>query len=54
MGDLIVVGILIVLVGAALYYILKEKKKGIRCIGCPSAGCCPGKKCSDSKEKSHG
>ena len=47
MNDLIVVGILFVLVGAAVLYIWKEKKKGTRCIGCPSAGCCSGKGCAN-------
>lgn len=50
MEDLIVVGILLVLVGAAVFYIWKEKKRGTRCIGCPSAGCCSGKECSNSEE----
>ena len=43
MENLIVTGILLVLVGAACFYIRKEKKKGTRCIGCPSAGCCSAK-----------
>ena len=42
MENLIVIGILLVLVGAAVLYIWKEKKKGTRCIGCPAAGCCKG------------
>lgn len=50
MEDLIVVGILLVLVGAAVFYIWKEKKRGTRCIGCPSAGCCSGKGCGNSEE----
>lgn len=41
MTDLIVVGILIMIVGAAIAYIVKEKKRGTRCIGCPAAGNCP-------------
>ncbi|MCQ2508671.1 MAG: FeoB-associated Cys-rich membrane protein [Dorea sp.] len=32
--------ILLLLVGSALFYIRKEKKKGVRCIGCPNAGKC--------------
>lgn len=40
MGDLIVVGILVVVIGLAVRFIWKEKKKGTRCIGCSSAGCC--------------
>ncbi len=39
-ADIIVSIILLVLVGGAVYYIYKEKKKGTRCIGCPMAGNC--------------
>ena len=55
MENLLVIGIMLVLVGAAVLYIWKEKKKGTRCIGCPSAGCCSGKGCGNTKEscKSH-
>lgn len=31
---------LIVIVGLALRYIIKEKKKGNKCVGCPYAGEC--------------
>lgn len=35
------VGILVaVLIGAALLYIRRQKKKGAACIGCPDAGTC--------------
>ncbi len=40
MANLIVIVILLIIVGSAVYYIQKEKKRGTRCIGCPSAGCC--------------
>ena len=40
MADLIVGGILVAIVAAAALYIRKEKKKGVRCVGCPSAGTC--------------
>ena len=53
MGDFTVIGILVILVGAAWFYMWKEKKKGTRCIGCPSAGCCSKKNCgSTENEKS--
>ncbi len=41
MADIIVVGVLVVLVGAATAYIVRAKKKGVACIGCPSCGSCP-------------
>lgn len=39
-----IVGLIIVaIIGAAVAYIIKEKKKGVRCIGCPMAGACASK-----------
>ena len=49
MENLIVIGILLVLVGAAVLYIWKEKKKGTRCIGCPAAGRCLANGCGKVK-----
>lgn len=40
MTDIIVGLIVLVIVGAALCYIRKEKKRGVTCIGCPNAGTC--------------
>lgn len=39
-ANIVVSIILIAIVGGAIYYIYKEKKKGTRCIGCPMAGNC--------------
>lgn len=41
MTDVIILMILIILIGAAVSYIVKEKKNGTRCIGCPAGGNCP-------------
>ena len=41
MTDIIVIAVILVIIGAAAGYIVGEKKKGVRCIGCPSAGSCP-------------
>ncbi len=51
MGDWIVGGILLIIIGAAIRFIWKEKKKGRRCIGCPASGCCSGNCCSIEKKK---
>lgn len=46
MEDLIIIAILLVIVGLAAWYIVRAKKKGQRCIGCPGGcsstkgGCC--------------
>lgn len=38
--DYIVLGIVTIIVMAAIVYIVKAKKKGVKCIGCSSAGKC--------------
>ncbi len=40
MADIISIAVIALIVGAAIYYIYKEKKKGTRCIGCPMSGNC--------------
>ena len=53
MADFIVIGVLLLAVGLAVAYIVKEKKSGRKCIGCPSGGCCNKKKghsCGCQKE----
>lgn len=46
--DFIVIGIVAVIVGLAIAYIIKAKKNGAKCIGCPSGGCnCSSKSCSE-------
>lgn len=40
MADFIVIAVVLVIIGAAIVYIRKEKKKGVKCIGCPAAAEC--------------
>lgn len=40
MTDFVVGLIVVIIIGAALLYIRKEKKRGAVCIGCPHAGTC--------------
>lgn len=42
MTDLILVLVLVTIVGGAIAYIRKEKKRGVRCVGCPDGGTCGG------------
>lgn len=42
MTDIILAVVLLIIVGAAVCYIVREKKKGVKCIGCPLAGKCSG------------
>lgn len=40
MGNIIIGIVLLAIVGASVAKIVSEKKKGVKCIGCPSAGSC--------------
>ena len=42
-ADYIVLGIVLILVVAALFYIFKQKKNGAKCIGCSMSGTCASK-----------
>lgn len=44
MTDLILAAILLIIVGVAVAYIVKAKKRGVKCIGCPASQTC--KECS--------
>lgn len=41
MTNIIATIVILALFAGSSYYIYKEKKKGVHCIGCPSAGNCP-------------
>ena len=55
--DIIVIAVIALIVGGAIAYVVKAKKNGKKCIGCPygskcgkgsSNGCCD---CSNAKKK---
>lgn len=39
-ADLIVIAVIVLIIGAASAYIIKAKKSGKKCIGCPNSGIC--------------
>lgn len=41
MKNLIIVAIVLLVVILAVVYILREKKKGKNCVGCPDSEACP-------------
>ena len=45
MDNLIAVGIIIIIVGLAVLYIYRAKKRGSKCIGCPYGETCMKKSC---------
>ena len=40
MANLIIGIALLLVVGLAIRYIIKAKKSGVKCIGCPASGTC--------------
>ena len=44
--DYILIAILVVIIGGAIMYIVKAKKRGVKCIGCSAGGGCS---CGDKK-----
>jgi len=38
--DIIVIGIILLIIGASTAYIVKAKKSGNKCIGCPYSATC--------------
>lgn len=51
--DVVVLLIIAVAVGGAIAYIIRAKKKGQKCVGCPYAkecgGCCSAQKTKETK-----
>ena len=42
MGEIIAIAIIAVIVGGAIFYVIKAKKSGKKCIGCPDGCSCNG------------
>lgn len=49
--SIIVIAILILVIGSATAYIIRQKKKGVKCIGCPYAKECKSGSCKGSPKK---
>lgn len=41
--DVIAIAVIVLIVGGAIAYIVKAKRSGQKCIGCPDAKTCSGK-----------
>ncbi len=41
--DYLILGVIVLIIGFAVLYIRRAKKKGAKCIGCPDSGSCSGK-----------
>ncbi len=53
MENYIIIGILILIIGAVVLYLVKEKKKGTKCIGCPYCKQCAGTNCTGKSKKNN-
>lgn len=56
MVNFIIVAVIFLIVGGAVAYIIKEKRKGAVCVGCPHAGECAKKRkggCGGSTQNEH-
>ena len=42
--NLIIVAVVLIVLGGVVFYIVREKKKGSKCIGCPHARECAARK----------
>ena len=42
--DFLVIGIIALIVGGAIAFMIISNKRGKKCIGCPESGSCPAKK----------
>ena len=40
MTDILIVAVLVIIIGSAAVYVIKAKKSGVKCIGCPSGATC--------------
>lgn len=43
--NIIIIAVILAVVALAVFYIIKAKKSGKKCIGCPDSGACSAKKC---------
>lgn len=53
MGNIIAAGIIIIILGSAITYIVKAKKSGVHCIGCPTGSTCGGHCAPVKKDEVH-
>ena len=52
--DYVLIGVLLLVVGIAVFYVVRSKKKGVRCIGCPDSKSCSGCQCGCEKGPNKG
>lgn len=53
MKDIIIIIAIAIVIGAALFYIIRAKRRGEKCVGCPHSKVCSGK-CASAKQEQEG
>ena len=48
--DYIAIAVIVLIVGAATFYIIRAKRRGEKCVGCPYAKQCGGGCCDHEKK----
>ncbi|MBQ9915219.1 MAG: FeoB-associated Cys-rich membrane protein [Clostridia bacterium] len=48
MTNVVLAIVLLLILGSALFYVVKAKKSGVKCIGCPHAKACGQGECTCS------
>ncbi|MBQ7381285.1 MAG: FeoB-associated Cys-rich membrane protein [Clostridia bacterium] len=51
MTDIIAIAVIVLIVGGAAFYLIRAKKRGQKCVGCPYCKECSGKCDSDKQTK---
>ena len=41
--NIVIIGILVLIAGAIIWYMIRAKRRGAKCIGCPYGSTCAGK-----------
>lgn len=49
-GEIIAICAIVLIIGLAIFYIIKSKKSGKKCIGCPYCDSCHSKKAKNKDE----
>ena len=40
--DILIIAVIVVILGSAILFLHRAKKKGIKCVGCPDSSTCSG------------
>ena len=52
-GEILSLSILLLIAALAVFYLIRQKKKGRKCIGCPYADSCASRSCNCKKSKTN-